>query len=210
MRARTRRSIVVAVVALAFAVPALYAGPLLVVDEPVCTPDAILSLASHEWERLPDAARFGHQYPNARIVLSVPKQINQYNCHKCGERAQRLYEMGILANRIDLLPDRVDRTYDEATATRAYMLAHRFTRLLVVSSPYHTRRALNTFRYVFRGTNVLIGTYATGTYPTAQLAKATPDRWLLRHYDRIYVEYEWAAIVYYRFKFGVPLVGGWL
>jgi uncharacterized SAM-binding protein YcdF (DUF218 family) len=70
-------------------------------------------------------------------------------------------------------------------------------RLVVVTSPYHTRRSLGVFRKVFHGTDVKIG-----VEPAAN-SVARPARWWFGGYDRAYVAYEWAAIAYYAWKYGV-------
>jgi uncharacterized SAM-binding protein YcdF (DUF218 family) len=70
----------------------------------------------------------------------------------------------------------------------------------VVTSPYHTRRSLGTFEKVFADTGVEIG-----IHPAVRTSPAIPERWWLRRYDRGYVLYEWAALVYYRLRFGVPM-----
>ena len=45
-------------------------GTLLVVRQPLERPDAIVSLASHEWERLPATARLARENPAASIILN--------------------------------------------------------------------------------------------------------------------------------------------
>jgi uncharacterized SAM-binding protein YcdF (DUF218 family) len=72
---------------------------------------------------------------------------------------------------------------------------------LIVTSPYHARRALATFDRVFEDSGIAIGlVHARETSP------ARPSRWLLAGYDRAYVAYEWAAIAWYKVKYGVPLL----
>jgi hypothetical protein len=43
-------------------------------------------LASHEWERLPAAAALARRYPDALVLITVPRVVNEYNCHRCDER----------------------------------------------------------------------------------------------------------------------------
>jgi uncharacterized SAM-binding protein YcdF (DUF218 family) len=175
------------------------AGQALIVSAAVERPDIILSLASHEWERLPAAASLARTHPGARVVLSVPLSVNQWNCHRCNERVPWLVRLGVARDRIDFLPRRVYRTLDEAVAARAYMRQHGLTRLLVVTSPYHTRRTWLTFRKVFDGAGMQIG-----VFPAVHTSAARPGRWWMYTYDRQYVPYEWAAILFYWWKFGVP------
>jgi len=61
---------------------------------------------------------------------------------------------GVAPERILMAPGVVETTYEEALAVRALAQEQGWTSLLVVTDPYHTRRARLTFRDVFRGTGV--------------------------------------------------------
>ena len=194
--ARTRIGTTFAVLALATVVQ--FAGSLLVVDRPVDTPDAIVSLASHEWERLPLSASLATDNPNAVVILTQPRNVSAYNCHDCGRRLERLEALGIAPHRVRVLLLKQPGTYGEALACRAYVRDHPLKRLLVVTSPYHTRRALAAFRKVFAGTDV-----ALGVTPASAYSPARPSRWWASGYDLWYVSYEWAALPYYLARYGV-------
>jgi uncharacterized SAM-binding protein YcdF (DUF218 family) len=176
------------------------AGTALVVSRDVGSPDAIVMLASHEWERLPAAAALARRYSDSVVLLTVPLQINEYNCNRCGERVAWLGAEGVPQARVRILPRHVRNTHDEAIATLEYEREHPFRRLVVVTTPYHTRRALETFRHVFAGTAVEVG-----IFPASATSQAAPTRWLLHKYDRAYVVYEWAGILEYRVRYGVPI-----
>lgn len=185
------RTILVVIVCVLVAIGVSRAGVLLIESKPIANPDAIVVLASHEWERLPEAAHAARGQ-RAIVLLTEPVTPNGYNCYQCGRRRQWLASLGVPPTRVTILPHRVKNTYDEAIATREYMLAHRYHRLLVVTSPYHTRRALATFDHVFKGSAVSIG------IAPAREAPAHPDAWWWWHpYDRWYVSYEWAGIAWY-------------
>jgi uncharacterized SAM-binding protein YcdF (DUF218 family) len=75
--------------------------------------------------------------------------------------------------------------------------------MLVVSSPYHTRRAFAVFRHVLTGTGVEVG-----VAPATLFSQARPELWWAAPYDRWYVAYEWAATVYYAVRHGIlPVIG---
>ena len=168
----------------------LQAGASLIRISDLAAPDAILALASHEWERLPAVTRLAHTYPDARVLLTEPVKPTMFNCHLCAGRPEWLVSRGVDRARIAVLPRRVTNTYDEALAAREYCREHSIRRLIVVTSPYHTRRALATF------SSVLGAGTAVGVYPSAE-SPATPDRWWTAPYDRAYVAYEWTALVWY-------------
>jgi uncharacterized SAM-binding protein YcdF (DUF218 family) len=170
----------------------------LVVSEPVSPPDAIVSLASHEWERLPASAAMAAEYPSALLLLTLPREPTSFNCNDCARRVELLRKLGIAPARVRVLAHAVVNTYDEATATLAFARQNRIRHLLVVTSPYHTRRSLAVFRSVFEGTGVQVG-----VVPALKTSPAQPERWWLPGYDRAYVCYEWAAIVYYALRYGI-------
>ncbi len=176
------------------------AGTALVVYRPVERADAIIILASHEWERLPAAEALARDHIGAAVLLTVPRVITDSNCDRCGERRQWLIERGLAPARIHELRDRVANTYDEAVAARNHADRQSIRRLAIVTSPYHTRRAFATFREVFASRTIEIG-----VYPACGSSPARPAHWWASAYDRAYVTYEWAAGLQFRFKFGIPI-----
>ena len=77
------------------------------------------------------------------------------------ERATlRLTQAGVPAAAIEVLPGRVSSTYEEAILVRDYAQAHHLKTLLVVTSDFHTRRALWTMRRVLRASPVQVGVEA--------------------------------------------------
>jgi len=175
------------------------AGNTLLVSRQIDQPDAIVVLASHEWERLPVAAQLARRYPAAQLLLTLPVDVTEHNCHECAERLSWLAEAGIDRKRVIVLPHLVTNTYDEATAARAFVARNGIARLVIVTSPYHGRRALATFRHLFQSQGV-----PTHLGLATTLSGIDPGRWWLRRYDREYVAYEWTGIIYYAIRFGVP------
>jgi uncharacterized SAM-binding protein YcdF (DUF218 family) len=177
-------------------------GTALVVSREVAYPDVIVSLASHEWERLPQAARLARGHPDAVVLLTTPREVTPFNCHDCANRLDRLRHFGVPAERVRHVSLDAPGTWGEANAALGFARDHGVARVLVVTSPYHTRRALAVFRRVFEGSGIEVG-----VVPARRESPARPARWLLAPYDRAYVAYEWAAIVYYAWEYGVPLGG---
>jgi len=189
------------------AVPVVWVAPdvgtTLVVNRSVASPDAIVSLSSHEWERLPATIQLARRNARARVVLTLPAQINEFNCHDCNHRVAQLVAHGVAEDRIVVLPLAIGGTYGEANAARDFARREHLRTLLVVTSPYHTRRALATFDKVFDQTGITIGIEATSSTSSAR-----PDAWWWTSYDRWYVRYEWEALLYYRVRYGVGAFPG--
>ena len=175
-----------------------HAGAALVVGRDIDRPGAILMLASHEWERLPVTARLADRYPSAMVLLTRPVRPSPQNCHLCSERVAWLGELGIPRSRTVVLSPPAANTWEEALAARQYAREHGIRALLVVTSPYHTRRALGTFRKVFGGSATDVG-----VHPALETSPARPGRWWMDPYDRAYVRYEWAAVAWYLVRHGV-------
>ena len=189
---RAVRLAVVAAAALAALLLLATAGSALVVRASVDNPDAIVSLASHEWERLPVAAAIAREHPGARVFLTEPPVVSRYNCHDCAGRVRYLASLGVDPQRIVMVASPESSTYGEAVAIERAIRRTGDRRLVIVTSPYHTRRALAVFRRVLREDHVTVG-----IVPTLAASGATPARWWAAPYDRWYVTYEWSAIVSY-------------
>lgn len=175
-----------------------FAGVSLVVSRPMVRPDAIVSLASHEWERLPVAAALAARNPPALLLLTQPWIVTDANCHRCNERRSWLIELGVQPERIRLLAITATGTRGEAEAALRFAQTAHVRRLMIVTSPYHTRRALTTFRAVFLGTGTELG-----IVPANATSSAHPNNWWKTPYDRWYVRYELAANVFYMFRYRV-------
>jgi uncharacterized SAM-binding protein YcdF (DUF218 family) len=181
-----------------------FAGRALVLSRPLPAPDAIVSLASHEWERLPLATRLAVKHPNALVLLTLPEDVNTYNCYDCARRVEHLVAAGVPARRIRVLRPSKGGTYAEAEACRVFASEVPIRRLLIVTSPYHTRRALAVFRTVLSASGIQVG-----VEPATADSQARPERWWLSSYDRWYVRYEWAATAYYAIRYGILPFSWW-
>lgn len=172
------------------------AAPLpLVADRPVAAPDAIVVLASHEWERLPAAADAARQHPSAQVVLTVSRQFSDLSCHLCGERPRWLNHLGVAGGRIvEVTLSEPEGTWGEALAVAMEARRRGWRRVQLVTSPYHTRRALWTFRRAVRLVGVPL---EVGVASAAAHSALRPWRWWAAPQDRWYVAYEWAASVSY-------------
>jgi len=63
---------------------------------------------------------------------------------------------GVAPERILVAPGVVETTCDEALAVRTLAQEQGWRSLLIVTDPFHTRRARLTFRTVFRGTGIIV------------------------------------------------------
>ena len=184
----------VALAALSMASPA--PARWLIRQSPLARPDAILSLGSLERERFPETAAQARLWPAAAVLLTTPRVVGQYNCDACPYRIGWLASSGVPAERVRMLSPSARNTNDELIAAATWMRERRLVRLLIVTSPYHTRRVQVLSRGNFP--DLQVGVVACGV-PGGLRAI-----WWTRHYDRFYVKYELAALIAAWWRYGRP------
>ena len=115
------------------------------------------------------------------------------------ERAKdAVRDAGIPEQRLIILPQRVTSTYDEAVAIRGFAEKAGIRRILVVTSPYHSRRALWVFRRVLEPAGVEVGIDS----PPPGEQSPSPGTWWLSRTGWRSVALEYVKLVYYRIKHG--------
>lgn len=177
----------------------------LIVNADLDSADAIvvLSGSSAYIERTHKAAELFHQGRAPLIILtddntrggwSSALQTNPYFVERARDE---LIKQGVPANRISMVPVTVSGTHHEALAIKEYAVAQRLRSLLVVTSLYHSRRALRSLRHSFAGTNTDLG------LETAVGAETpSPALWWLRVEGWRSVAGEYVKLVYYFFVYG--------
>jgi len=177
------------------------AGRYLVAEDPLATSDAIVVLAGARVERWLEAVDLYHEGWAPHIVLSNGRTddlevlLRTRGIRLPGEaEAARdaMVQMKVPADAIEILTYSLDNTAQEAQATRELAGRHRWHRLIVVTSKYHSRRTSFAFRREFRGTPVQIRIRAS------RHDLATPDRWWTDRADVRYVTLEFQKLLAYR------------
>jgi uncharacterized SAM-binding protein YcdF (DUF218 family) len=111
--------------------------------------------------------------------------------------AKELEESGVPAVKIEILPQLVTSTYDEARLLKEYAASHRLRSVLIVTSAYHSRRALWTLRRVFEGSGVELGLESP---PTGWQTPA-PATWWLHAPGWQLVAGEYVKLAYYHVRY---------
>ena len=178
------------------------AARLLIVNVPMNRADAIVVLSGSavykerteraaEYFRLGRAPRILLTNDNARGEWSSMEQRNPFFY----ERAQNhLLLLGVPADCIAVVPDPVTNTYDEAQVLRRYAEANQLRSMLVVTSAYHSRRALWTLRKVFSNSGIEIGIQSVQDGQQTPL----PLTWWLHPRGWQMVVGEYVKAIYYR------------
>ena len=185
----------------AWEVVAWVAARALTVDADLSSADAIvvLSGSSAYVERTHKAAEL---YREGRAPLvwltddhtrggwSSALQRNPYFVERATEE---LIKAGIPAERIRIVPGVASSTRDESLILKDYASAQGVRSVLVVTSAYHSRRALRTLRQSFTGTGTAIG--------LKPVPAASNAFWWLHPTGWRTVGVEYVKLVYYWFKY---------
>ena len=185
----------------AWEVVAWVAARALVVDADLSSADAIvvLSGSSAYVERTHKAAEL---YREGRAPLvwltddhtrggwSSALQRNPYFVERATDE---LIKSGVPAERIRIVPGVASSTRDESLIVRDYAASQGVQSVLVVTSAYHSRRALRTLRQVFAGTGTTIGRHTVAATSNAW--------WWLQPNGWRDVAGEYVKLIYYWFKY---------
>jgi uncharacterized SAM-binding protein YcdF (DUF218 family) len=173
----------------------------LVVSQPLQRADAIVILSGSACflERTTEAAELYSANVAARVVLtndnlqgtwSSAEQRNPFFYERARDN---LILIGVPQQRIEVIYQPVTSTYNEAETVREYAQSQGFKSILVVTSGYHSRRALWTLQRVFKGSNVQVGMQAVET----GIQTPSPLTWWLHARGWQMVAGEYVKSVYY-------------
>lgn len=171
------------------------AGRWLIVSAPLDHADAIviLSGSSTLLERAQHAARLYSERRAPKILLTNDNQqgswssVEQRNPYFYEIAFNELRRLGVPAENIEILEPPVTSTRDEALLVSRYCTSHELRSILIVTSAYHSRRALWTFRTLFTGNSAQLGLDPVQT----GIQTPTPATWLFyrRGWQVVLVEY---------------------
>jgi uncharacterized SAM-binding protein YcdF (DUF218 family) len=191
---------------LVWAVVAWIGARALIVSAPIDSADAIvvLSGSSTYVERTHKAAELYRQQRAPLVLLtddhtqggwSSALQRNPYFVERATDE---LIKQGVPVEKIRIVPGMPSSTHDEALVIKDYASAQRLRSLLVVTSAYHSRRALRSFRQAFADTGTVIG--LDPVPPGSQTP--SPAFWWLKFEGWRIVGSEFVKVIYYRLKYG--------
>jgi uncharacterized SAM-binding protein YcdF (DUF218 family) len=201
MRRTVKAGLIVAILFVAWVVTAPLLASYLIVEKPLEHADAIIVLSGSavykertqraaELYRLGVAPRIFITNDGERAGWSVSEQTNQ----RFVELEQReLIAHGVLPDAITVLPGEVAGTDQEAKVLGAELDARPIKSLLIITSAYHTRRALRTFERILAGKDIEIGI----AHPLTGERTPRPTTWWLslRGWQMVAGEYV-KAVVY--------------
>lgn len=200
VRRTPRYEILIALVLLsAVVVTPLLIAPWLIVDDATGTADAIVVLGGETYppNRTIHALNLYNQRRAPVVVFAggaPPGRPPETSSARVALR--RALERGLPPDAV-LLADGAQSTYDEATLVRDLTAAHGWRSLVIVTDPYHTRRALRTFRALIPEVHI--------TMSAAPFLAPCADHWRCGVRTWRYAATELVKMGFYRLYYGVPL-----
>jgi hypothetical protein len=180
---RTRRVWIIAVVLFAgLVVFAASAGRLLVVDAPQHA-DVLLVLAGETDRRPARALQLLDQGYGRRMVIDVPAAARIYESTEL-ELAKKYIEDLPQAASVRICPIKGLSTREESHDAEKCLATEEGTRILIVTSDYHTRRSVSIFRHEVKGKSFSVAAarddtqFGTRWWTNRQWAKTCVDEWL--------------------------------
>lgn len=173
-------------------------------DLPKADAIVVLSGSSTYLERTHKAAELYNQGRAPLVVLtddntrggwSSAQQRNPYFVERAHEE---LVKQGVPPAQIRVAPGIASGTREEAQIIRDYAVAHGLRSVLVVTSAYHSRRALRTLRQTLADTGTTLG---IATAPPGWQTPA-PTFWWLHFEGWRSVGGEYVKLIYYWLKYG--------
>lgn len=110
---------------------------------------------------------------------------------------EELQRAGIPMESVELIPRPIWTTYAEAKVMRDYAQTHGLRSVLIVTSAYHSRRALWVWRQVFAESGIKIGI----DYAPTGLQSPTPVGWWWQSHGWQTVAGEYPKFVYYWLRY---------
>jgi uncharacterized SAM-binding protein YcdF (DUF218 family) len=182
-----------------------FAGRYLVYEDPLETSDAIVILAGARVERWLEGVDLYRAGWAPRLVISPGRMEDaEVQIRSMGIRfpsdaelaRDAVMQMKVPESAVETLPGSLDNTAQEAAAVHQLAAVRHWSRVIVVTSKYHTRRARFAFVRELAGTNVQILIRAS-RYDTAK-----PDRWWTDRADYRYVASELEKLIAYKLGLG--------
>jgi uncharacterized SAM-binding protein YcdF (DUF218 family) len=181
------------------------AGRFLIIDEPIRPADALVVLAGARVDRWLEAVDLFREGKGKNILLSPgylePAEIrlraNGIHYPAATDLIRdAMVQMGVPAGVITSMPEGVDNTAHEAFFAARIARDRGWKTVVVVTSPYHTRRALFAFERELKGSGIDVQVRGSRHHDI------DPDRWWTRRGDLRDVTWELQKWIAYRLGAG--------
>jgi uncharacterized SAM-binding protein YcdF (DUF218 family) len=166
--------------------------------------DAIVVLGGGEGERIAEAVRLYERGLAPRIIILGPASpvlpLSFREDAPTMPQAKKIVALrkGVPEDAVEVVEGPTS-TYEEALAVARILQERGYRRILVVTSPFHSRRARQTFRKVVgsQGVAVLV------IHPPWDRSTSDPERWWRRERDTMRILVETLKMGYYALRYRI-------
>ena len=172
----------------------------LIVEDPLERADAVVVLSGGEGERLQASVGLYKQGKAGCLLLVGPatpllKVYTGEDSLTQGEAKRRIAVRKGVPSDSAIVSLGATSTWEEAQTTLAEARSRDWKSIIVVTDPFHTRRARATFHKTFRGTPVRVAIY----HLPLERSSYQPEKWWDRERDLMAVMTETVKTVFYAY-----------
>ena len=170
-------------------------GAALICQDAIVPADAILVLGGGSGERAQQGVALYHQKYAPRIIFTGENNHSLFAAtFNWASAAQKLAVAGSVPKERTILILTSRSTHDDAVLSKEICLKNNFKSLIVVSEPYHARRAYFAFRKVYKNSGITFMMYPV------QKSWYTKDNWWYNEEGFFDTVSEYTKFIYYLFK----------
>jgi uncharacterized SAM-binding protein YcdF (DUF218 family) len=130
-------------------------GAYLIISSEIDTANAIVVLSGGDETRLTEALRLYNQnYAHMIILTETGQKLEDTNQLYSFDMRIVLLSNGVPSGNILITNKKVSSTRDEALAVKNLMKNQQMMSAIIVTDPYHSRRAFGIFQEIFKGSGV--------------------------------------------------------
>jgi uncharacterized SAM-binding protein YcdF (DUF218 family) len=176
----------------------------LMVEDTARPADAVLVLGGGRGERVRHAIRLYHAglapalYVTGTAEPVIPRSVDPLSLTPAEADRVLAIHQGVPEEDVTVILG-PSSTYEEADVSLEIFRSMGFKRVILVTSPYHSRRARQTFRRLYRPAGIEVVMLPAPWADTAY----DPRGWWRRERDAMAVFVESAKLSYYLFRYGV-------
>ena len=130
-------------------------GAYLIISSDLQAANAIVVLSGGDESRMSEALRlYNENYAKMIVLTETGQNIEGYSQLHSFDMRIVLLSNGVPSGNILITDRRVSSTRDEALAVKNLMINQQMKSAIIVTDPYHTRRAFNVFIEKFKDTDI--------------------------------------------------------
>ncbi len=130
-------------------------GAYLIVSSDLQAANAIVVLSGGDESRMSEALQlYNENYARMIILTETGQTAEGYSELHSFDMRIVLLSNGVPSGNMLMTDHLVSSTRDEALAVKKLMISQQMKSAIIVTDPYHTRRALNIFKEIFKGMDI--------------------------------------------------------